>query len=704
MTTQIAIDVNFYCRVFASLPRDNRRASHLDASIDHHQAHVETRRERPSASDLKRLRRGCIPNPLHAMTGNPQNQEHEFEALGIDAKLLRALHKRKYERPTPVQAACIPKALAGADIVATARTGAGKTVAYLVPALQRLLEREVAASSDGNKTSAGKKMVAFQTLILVPTKELCEQVLQEAKLLALACSGTIRVTSLVGEGRALRQSATTAGQIVVATPGRLAELVRSGVPVVGAHTSFMVLDEADLLLSYGYAEDMATIAPCVPRSCQCMLVSATTSDDVEKLTKLVLTNPVTLDLTGLGEDGTGDKGGEDGENGAGNRVDSADVDHRQLELPSSSGKPGSLAEMTERLLLLLTLVKFGLVDNKVLIFVNSPDVGMRTRLFLDAFGIRCSELHAEMPLNTRNHVLQQFNRGLFDYLIATDDVYVSVSDAKGDTRTGAGRGAKGAKGNSKKTKSEEAGVTRGIDFRGVKTVVNLEMPPSVSAYVHRVGRTGRAGESGTAVTIVSGSSDADGLMRDEIEKSLNKIHQELRPFDKITKVAVEGLRYRAEDVARSITKSVIREARTKDIKTELMNSKRLEEFFEERPADLQLIKHDRSVASTAAGASAPHLKHVPGYLRDPTLQGKSFVGRPGNGFLPLRKRRKTDAKVDPVKGFMKAPRKGGDAEPTALELRAEERGKKERKRLKKKGVVLPGEEAFVKKRNVRKKR
>ena len=70
------------------------------------------------------------------MTNTP-----EFEALGIDAKLLRALHKRKYERPTPVQAACIPKALAGADIVATARTGAGKTVAYLVPALQRLLEQ-----------------------------------------------------------------------------------------------------------------------------------------------------------------------------------------------------------------------------------------------------------------------------------------------------------------------------------------------------------------------------------------------------------------------------------------------------------------------------------------------------------------------------------------------------------------------------------
>ncbi len=620
-----------------------------------------------------------------------------FEGLGIDAKILQALQKRKFQRPTAVQAACIPKALLGRDLVVTARTGAGKTIAYLVPALQRLLE--TSQGGEGGKGGKGKRQ-PFQTLILVPTRELCEQILLEAKLLALACSGAIRVTSLNGEGRALQQSATTAGQIVVATPGRVAELIRSGVSVLGEHLAFMVLDEADLLLSYGYEEDMDVIAPCVPRSCQCMLVSATTSEAVLKLTKLVLTNPVSLDLTSVGVSQVRDgnvEGNADGVGEGGGEVGGADVDHRELALPSSCGKPGSLTEMTERLLLLLTLLKFGLVDKKVLIFVNSPDVGMRTRLFLDAFGIRCSELHAEMPLNTRNHVLQQFNKGLFDYLIATDDVYVSRDAAKSKPAKGKGSGAR-APG---KVKNEEAGVTRGIDFRGVKTVINLEMPPSVAGYVHRVGRTGRGGESGTAVTLFSASDDK---LRESIKEVIQSTQQlELQPFDKVTKAAVEGLRYRAEDVSRSITKSVIREARTKDIKTELMNSKRLEEFFEERPADLRLIKHDRSVASSAASAAAPHLKHVPGYLRDPLLQGKSFVGRPGNGFLPVRKRRKTDAILDPVKGFMKAPRKG-EVDTTAMELRAEEAGKRERKRLKKKGVALPGEDTFVKKRNVRKKR
>lgn len=593
------------------------------------------------------------------------SDDQSFETLGVDAKIIRALQKRDFHRPTPVQAACIPKALEGHDIVAQAKTGSGKTIAYLVPALQRILEMD-------------KGRVGWQVLILVPTKELCEQVLQEAKLLANACQGSIQVTSLTAEGRNLRQASSTAGQIVVSTPSRVAELIKGKAltsKILNASLRFLVLDEADLILSYGYEEDMSVISPSIPRSCQCVLTSATTSDDVDKLTKLMLQNPVTLDIRNQTtvSDGVYDQS------------EGFDIDHKEIVLPSSSGSPGSVAEMTERLLRLLTLLKFGLVQNKVLIFVNSADSGMRTRLFLDAFGIRCSAIHAEMPLNTRNHVLQQFNRGLFDYLIATDDVHGDSVRDNAESK------------NKKSKKDEESGVTRGIDFKGVKTVINLEMPHDVDGYTHRVGRTGRGGETGTAVSICSFTGDSS--IRSSINLRLSAMKQSLQPYDRITSGAVEGLRYRAEDVAKSITKSVIREARAKDIKAELMNSKKLASFFEERPTDLQLLRHDRSVASTSAGASAPHLKHVPGYLRDPSLQGKSFVGQSGNGFLPLKKRKKTE-KGDPVKGFLRAPKKG-DNELTDMEKRAERAAEKERKKLIKSGK-LPGETSFVPKQNVRK--
>jgi ATP-dependent RNA helicase DDX56/DBP9 len=135
----------------------------------------------------------------------------------------------------------------------------------------------------------------------------------------------------------------------------------------------------------------------------------------------------------------------------------------------------------------------------------------------------------------------------------------------------------------------------------------------------------------------------------------------------------------------------------------LLNSKRLAEFFEERPRDLTLLRHDRPVAAaSAAGASAPHLKHIPAYLRDPSLQGKSFVGStPGaGGRLPAHKRRKVE-RVDPVKGFAPAPKRGADRleQPTEIELRAEAAANKERKALKKRGGQLATE--YVPKRNVR---
>lgn len=228
--------------------------------------------------------------------------------------------------------------LEGHDVVARARTGSGKTLAYLLPALHRIL--------------AGGEARAWQAVVLVPTRELCSQVLREGERLAAAAGQDLRVTALAGEGLP-RSALSRAGQLVVTTPAKLALALSSGKLAAGALSQALqtlVLDEADLLLAYGYGEDMRGVAPLVPRACQCMLLSATSSSDVEALSKLVLHNPRTLDLLGA-EAGVAPAGGV-----------AAEVEHWRLDIPAHV--PAG-AETLERLLRTLALIRLGLVKRKV---------------------------------------------------------------------------------------------------------------------------------------------------------------------------------------------------------------------------------------------------------------------------------------------------------------------------------------------------
>ncbi|GFH15710.1 uncharacterized protein HaLaN_11989, partial [Haematococcus lacustris] len=132
-----------------------------------------------------------------------------FSDTGLDPRLLRALCKRGFTIPTPVQLEAIPKTLEGKDVIARARTGSGKTLAYLLPALHRVLTSQPGAGG------------SFQALVLVPTRELCEQVRAEGAEVAGHCGeGVVRVTSLLADsGQALRRAVAAAGHLVVSTPG-----------------------------------------------------------------------------------------------------------------------------------------------------------------------------------------------------------------------------------------------------------------------------------------------------------------------------------------------------------------------------------------------------------------------------------------------------------------------------------------------------
>ena len=173
------------------------------------------------------------------------------------------------------------------------------------------------------------------------------------------------------------------------------------------------------------------------------------------------------------------------------------------------------------------------------------------------------------------------------------------------------------RGGKKTRRDAEFGVARGVDFKDVRTVINFDVPPSASAYLHRVGRTGRAGKSGTAITLVSPAETPafeavkTALARDGGDAGAAAAAA-MAPFSGLKPEAVESLRYRAEDAARSVGKTAVREARVRELRAELLNSERLAAHFEDNPEDLNLLKHDVSLAKQPP---LPHLSHLPGYLR-----------------------------------------------------------------------------------------
>jgi hypothetical protein len=190
-----------------------------------------------------------------------------FAALGLDARLLKAMRKLGYETPTPVQAALVPLALQGRDVLARAPTGSGKTAAYLLPLLQRLLSGEGDAEAGAaDATVADAAAPGVRALVLVPTAELCLQVCESlARLLAYAASAGVTVARVAGDEAVGAQRARLAAgalpRVLVATPARLLAHLRAGHLELRGSVRFVVVDEADLLLSYGYAPDLEAVRP-----------------------------------------------------------------------------------------------------------------------------------------------------------------------------------------------------------------------------------------------------------------------------------------------------------------------------------------------------------------------------------------------------------------------------------------------------------
>ncbi|KAG7968242.1 hypothetical protein I3843_08G144100 [Carya illinoinensis] len=530
------------------------------------------------------------PKDIAREEAEDEEEDLNFEELGLDPRLIRALIKKGIEKPTPIQRVAVPLILEGKDVVARAKTGSGKTFAYLLPLLQKLF------------TDYGSKnKLAPSAFILVPTRELCQQVFTEVSSLIELCRVQLKVVQLTSSMPVsdLRTALAGPPDILVSTPACIPKCLSAGLLLsasIDASLEILVLDEADLLLSYGYEDDIKAFTAHIPRRCQCLLMSATSSGDVEKLKKLVLHNPFILTLPEVG-----------------NIKDEIIPKNVQQFWISCGGR--------DKLLHILALLKLELVQKKVLIFTNTIDMGYRSKLFLEKFGIKSAVLNSELPQNSRLHILEEFNAGLFDYLIATDD-----SETKEKEEVNGERNAETRKSrkHAKQKLDSEFGVVRGIDFKNVHTVINIEMPPSVAGYVHRIGRTGRAYSTGASISLVSPDEmeifeEIKAFLGDNEKKDSDLI----TPFSLLSKNAVESLRYRAEDVGKSVTKVAVRESRAQDLRNEILNSEKLKAHFEVNPRDLDLLKHDKVLSKNPP---APHLRDVPDYLLDPkTQEARKFV-------------------------------------------------------------------------------
>lgn len=203
-----------------------------------------------------------------------------FEQLGLSAATLRQLKTIGYEHPSPIQTALIPLAVTGKDCIGQARTGTGKTAAFMLPCFEQV----------------DPKLDSIQVLVLAPTRELSEQVYAESKKLA----GNLKIRFALGVGGRpmgrqiddLRNGA----QIMIGTPGRIQDLMKRGYLMLD-DLFIAVLDEADRMLDIGFRPDIERILKACPSDRQTLLLSATMPPDVMKLAQKYMIDPVSVDLS-----------------------------------------------------------------------------------------------------------------------------------------------------------------------------------------------------------------------------------------------------------------------------------------------------------------------------------------------------------------------------------------------------------------------
>lgn len=343
----------------------------------------------------------------------------KFKELTKKETTLKAIDDMGYKNPTTIQKESINVIRDGHDLIAQSQTGTGKTAAFAIPTIEKI----------------NKKVKGLQVLVICPTRELAMQVASEYKKL-VKYDRDIRVISVYGGEQISKQIRLLKDkpQIVVGTPGRLQDhFRRRTIRLDNIHT--LILDEADEMLKMGFREEIESIYDQIKNSTQNIMFSATIPKAIANLANKYLNNPVRIEIEAKG-------------------------------IATETVKQSYVAIQKKYKKAVIRRLLDAKMPKRCLIFCNTKKMVDDLIVELQDAGYSADRIHGDLKQEQRIAVLNQFNKGALDVLVATD----------------------------------VAG--RGLDIQKVDLVINYDIPEKEDSYVHRIGRSGRAGREGEAITLV----------------------------------------------------------------------------------------------------------------------------------------------------------------------------------------------------------
>ena len=303
-----------------------------------------------------------------------------FDTLPLDAKLLKAVADSGYESMTPIQAKAIPLVLAGRDMMGAAQTGTGKTAAFTIPLLQRMLKHE--------NTSMSPARHPVRALVIAPTRELADQV--AASVAKYAVHTKLRSAVVFGgvdikpQTLELRQGV----EVLVATPGRLLDHIEAKTAILN-QVEYVVLDEADRMLDIGFLPDLQRILSYLPKERQTLLFSATFSPEIKRLAASYLQDPLTVEV-------------------ARPNATATNVEQHFYSV-TDDDKRGVVRQILQQRSI-----------TQALVFVNSKLGAARLARTFERDGLNTQALHGDKSQDERLKALAAFKAGEVDILVATD--------------------------------------------------------------------------------------------------------------------------------------------------------------------------------------------------------------------------------------------------------------------------------------------